>query len=140
MSKVLQNAPKEYSAILSTFIKLPFVFKTFVLSIFEWLLKTGFTVFNLLQNCFNIHVGDVINNKVAISVCLLDHLLTICTVYVGYDCFKKNVGPTRVANWRIMSRLQKSYFHFSANVVQQLEKQNKLMCINDDVCLRSIYM
>ena len=34
----------EHSAILSTFIKLPFDFKTFVLFIFEWPLKTGFTV------------------------------------------------------------------------------------------------
>ena len=34
----------EHSAILVTFIKLPFSIKTFVLSIFEWLLKTGFTV------------------------------------------------------------------------------------------------
>ena len=34
----------EHSAILSTFIKLPFVIKVFVLSIFEWPLKTGFTV------------------------------------------------------------------------------------------------
>ena len=34
----------EHSAILSTFIKLPFVIKIFVLSIFEWPLKTGFTV------------------------------------------------------------------------------------------------
>ena len=42
--KVLQNALLEHSAILSTFIKLQFVFKTFVLSIFEWLLKKGFTV------------------------------------------------------------------------------------------------
>ena len=41
---MLQNAPNEHSAILSTFIKLPFVFKTFVLSIFECPLKTGFTV------------------------------------------------------------------------------------------------
>ena len=32
------------NAILSTTIKLPFVLKTFVLSIFEWLLKTGFIV------------------------------------------------------------------------------------------------
>ena len=39
-SKVLQNA----SAILSTFIKLTFIFKIFVLSIFEWPIKTGFTV------------------------------------------------------------------------------------------------
>ena len=36
----------EHSAILSTFIKLPFVIKVFVLSIFEWALKTGFT-FNI---------------------------------------------------------------------------------------------
>ena len=35
---------RERSAILSTFIKLPFVIKIFVLSIFEWPLKTGFTV------------------------------------------------------------------------------------------------
>ena len=34
----------EHSAILSTFIKLPFVIKVFVLSIFEWPLKTCFTV------------------------------------------------------------------------------------------------
>ena len=34
----------EHSAILLTCIKLPHDFKTFVLSIFEWLLKTGFTV------------------------------------------------------------------------------------------------
>ena len=34
----------EHSTILSTFIKLPFVVKIFVLSIFEWPLKTGFTV------------------------------------------------------------------------------------------------
>ena len=36
---------QEHSAILSTFIKLPFVIiKIFVLSIFEWPHKTGFTV------------------------------------------------------------------------------------------------
>ena len=34
----------KHSAILSTFIKLPFVIKIFVLSFFEWPLKTGFTV------------------------------------------------------------------------------------------------
>ena len=34
----------EHSAILSTFIKLPFDIKIFVLSIFERLLKAGFTV------------------------------------------------------------------------------------------------
>ena len=34
----------EHSAILLTFIMLPLVIKIFVLSIFEWPLKTGFTV------------------------------------------------------------------------------------------------
>ena len=37
----------EHSAILSTFIKLPFVIKIFVLSIFEWLFYTGFAVKDL---------------------------------------------------------------------------------------------
>ena len=34
----------EHSAIFSTFIKLPFVIKIFVLPIFEWPFYTGFTV------------------------------------------------------------------------------------------------
>ena len=44
------NAPEEHSAILLTCIKLPPVFKTFVLSIFEWLLKTGLIVAIMLAN------------------------------------------------------------------------------------------
>ena len=55
------NAGQEYcrmlqgkhSAILLTFIKLPFVFKTFVLSIFEWPFKTGFTVCGFVLNTPN---------------------------------------------------------------------------------------
>ena len=41
------NAGQKYCryAILLTFIKLPFVIKICVLSIFKWPLKTGFTVF-----------------------------------------------------------------------------------------------
>ena len=38
----------EHSAILSAFIKLSFSIKTFVLSIFKWPLKTGFTVYEFL--------------------------------------------------------------------------------------------
>ena len=44
--------PLEHAAILSTFIKLPFAIKTFVLSIFEWPLKTGFTVTKLFRGIF----------------------------------------------------------------------------------------
>ena len=61
--KVLQNAPLnagqkycrmlqgEHSAIVLTFIKVPFVIKTFVLSIFEWPFKTGFTVQGVFLPC-----------------------------------------------------------------------------------------
>ena len=38
------------SAILSTFIKLPFVIKIFVLSIFERPFYTGFTVYSVCSN------------------------------------------------------------------------------------------
>ena len=40
----MQNVPRGYSAILSTFTKLPFVIEIFVLSFFEWPFFTGFTV------------------------------------------------------------------------------------------------
>ena len=62
----MQNAPREHSAILSTFIKLPFVLKTFVLSIFEWRLKTGLTVFRLINHQWLTYsvmsCSDVCNN------------------------------------------------------------------------------
>ena len=40
----------EHSAILTTFIKLPFVIKIFVLSIFEWPLYTGFTIMQFFSS------------------------------------------------------------------------------------------
>ena len=45
----LDAGQTEHSALLSAFIKLLFVSKTFVSSIFEWLFYTGFTVIV----CFN---------------------------------------------------------------------------------------
>ena len=51
--QLLLNAGQKYcrmhSAILSTFIRLSFVIKIFVLSIFEWPFYTGFTVHLLTQ-------------------------------------------------------------------------------------------
>ena len=44
----------ELSAILLTFIKLPFVIKILVLSIFEWPLYTGFTVIKSTFDIVNI--------------------------------------------------------------------------------------
>ena len=40
---------REHSAILSTFIKLPFVIKIFVLSIFQRPFYTGFTVISVAE-------------------------------------------------------------------------------------------
>ena len=47
----MQNAQREHSAIRLPFIKLPFVFKTFVLSIFEWPLKVLLYVLGAQKNC-----------------------------------------------------------------------------------------
>ena len=44
LMQVKSIAEWEHSAILSTFIKLPFVIKICVLSMFEWPFYTGFTV------------------------------------------------------------------------------------------------
>ena len=54
----------EHSVILLTFIKLPFVIKIFVLSIFEWPFYTGFTV-----QSFNHSTAD------SFLVILTDHLV-----------------------------------------------------------------
>ena len=42
--KYCRMLPLEHSAILLTFIKLPFVLQFFVLSMFEWPFYTGFTI------------------------------------------------------------------------------------------------
>ena len=58
--KYCRMLPLEHSAILSTFIKLPFVIKIFVVSIFEWPLLpfyTGFTVFCLIFPGFRMSVS-----------------------------------------------------------------------------------
>ena len=44
VKSIAECSKGEHSAILSTSFKQPFVSKIFVLSIFKWSLKTGFTV------------------------------------------------------------------------------------------------
>ena len=68
----------EHSAVLSTFITLPFVTKIFVLSIFEWPLKTGFTV------CVYSKVFSVCRILVPSMVMRLDYTCDmILRVYIG---------------------------------------------------------
>ena len=52
----------EHSAILSTFIQLPFVIKIFVLSLFEWQLKTGFTVCVFVVNVLILVLINIFNS------------------------------------------------------------------------------
>ena len=47
--KYCRMLQREHSAVLLTFLKLPFVIKIFVLSNFEWPLMTGLTVLNGVQ-------------------------------------------------------------------------------------------
>ena len=51
-----KNLQEEHSAIHSNFIKLPFVIKIFVLSVFEWPFYTGLTVFTAIEALFGISV------------------------------------------------------------------------------------
>ena len=51
--KYCRMLPLEHSAILLTFIKLPFVIKIFVLSIFEWPFYTGFTVHRICLSTYD---------------------------------------------------------------------------------------
>ena len=50
IKRIAECSKGEHSAILLTFIKLPFAIKIFVLSIFEWPFYTGFTV---IENYFS---------------------------------------------------------------------------------------
>ena len=54
----------EHSAILSKFIKLPFVFKIYVLSMFEWPLKTGFTVTMEKTILYHLHERELADYEI----------------------------------------------------------------------------
>ena len=54
----------EHSAVISTFIKLLFVIKIFVLSIFEWPLKTGFTVL-VLFHCLQVKQAAILSQGIS---------------------------------------------------------------------------
>ena len=82
--KYCRMLQRVHSAILLTFIKLPFAIKTFVLSIFKWTLKTGFIVLSSYQLYqFMGHVG-------------VQHILTlnapIATKVVCFSCLKSLYG------------------------------------------------
>ena len=55
----------EHSAILMTFIRLPFVIKIFISSIFEWPFYTGFISYHIIIYCILFDKKDIIVAKSA---------------------------------------------------------------------------
>ena len=106
----------EHSAILSTFIQLPFVITIFVLSIFEWLLKTGFTVIfhrktpqdvgKCLFKWFWSHDQDVrviCNSKgfysFLLKLCIMNvHVLKMCTSHFVFSHYLTGVQLTQFSS------------------------------------------
>ena len=73
--KYCRMLPLEHSAILSTFIKLPLVIKIFLLSIFEWSLKTGSTA-RLCMYLFSIYTYSVQQTRCSHCADMQGYILT----------------------------------------------------------------
>ena len=83
----------EHFAILSTFIKLPFIIKIFVSSIFEWPFYTGFTVYNNFQ--FNaLFILQRFQTSQGLLVGLLTYNITIKQYDNMYDDADISDGQT----------------------------------------------
>ena len=72
----------EHSAIFSTFIKLLFVIKTFILSIFEWTVYTGFTVYYIYNH---LPVFIISTSGIILSICFLE----ATSLLLLSGCFKQ---------------------------------------------------
>ena len=86
------NPFKEHSAILSTFIKLPFVIKIFDLSFFEWLLKTGFTL---------------LTTYMYFLFCWV-HRLAVRWIFENFSQLIR-MGPLGPLPWQVMGHILKSW-------------------------------
>ena len=87
--------PLEHSAILSTFIKLPAVIKIFVLSNFEWPLKTGciFKALTVMRDRLNISRNNLVITKIFIvGSCIWNIKRRICqqALYLGDICIQNS--------------------------------------------------
>ena len=80
--KYCRMLQEEHSAILLTFIELPFVIKIIVLFIFQWLFYTGFTVHHILENC----TCDPLVYTMGIPLLLESYKLENPLEYKGLKC------------------------------------------------------
>ena len=99
------NAGQKYcrmdSSILLTFINVPFAIKIFVLSIFEWLLKTGFTVLSFfLLSRFTLQIDK---SKCHLSLCQI------------YFYFTREVEGRESSNSGMSGLINESLQHLTAS-------------------------
>ena len=94
--KSFAECSREHSAILSTFIKLRFAINIFVLSIFEWPLKTGFTVvFKILEHLPYVYASSKCSDKITymcihnFKPLLLAYAISTKIILFSYKTMKK---------------------------------------------------
>ena len=90
--------PLEHSAILLTFINLPFVIKIFVLSFFEWSFYIGFNVFPIVGLWFR-----PVNFSIIEAECVYGK----CSKVLKTSCLLKR--PRQTAQTQIRPLLKKQY-------------------------------
>ena len=73
----------EHFSVFLTCIKLPHGFKTFVLSIFEWLFKTGFTIYinSITENIVVIILAKLIKVLFTVTNYLLSRIVMCKSVF-----------------------------------------------------------
>ena len=80
----------EHSAILSSFIKLPFVIKIFVLSVFEWPFYTGFTViqeeWRSQRPVISFLFFHLVHNAYLSEICSRFEMQQIAASHIGLYC------------------------------------------------------
>ena len=77
----------EHSAILLTFIKLPFAIKIFALTVFEWPFYKGFTV-HVLGNKIHTFILSQWSFKVGY---ILSQFSAVFTTYITLSCISRNL-------------------------------------------------
>ena len=104
----------EHSAILSTFIKLPFA-KSFVMSILEWPLKTGFTVYHTLMQNANLIVIVKFARKMSFTLCIM------CIIYSasGMSAMISGIWPLGKSMYVVGTQIKR------LNVTVLLSTRNK---------------
>ena len=110
---LLSECSKEHSAILSTFIKLPFVIQIFVLSIFEWPFYTGFCIifltflatFNMIVVCYLIclctivaYVANLMNHDQTAHGAVLSWFIQFISLVKTFICASWYLLIARLVN------------------------------------------